>query len=197
MKYPIDSAIAEFDKMVQIVAPRATQQPDYIAVKDGWPAYLNYLEPLISGKHFYSSGGLDYALPRFQKDETSIEDENADERAIYFGVMASSTLTIAKRRDNYLQIDFEELAGLWRTEFLHPMESLKGRGFFEAVSSKGLDLLVEGFLRLHVQPLVRTPQKLARAISYFKTQFFSGILLHQIVTFLILRDHYKRIGQKP
>jgi len=197
MKYPIDSAIGEFDKMVEMVSPRTVQQPDYIAVKSGWPAFLNYLEPLISGKKLYSSEALDYALPRFQKDETGIEDENANERAISFGVMASSTLFIAKRRDNYPQIDFEELSGLWRTESFHPIEALEGRGFFKVVSSKGLDLLIEGFLRLHVQPLVKAPQKLAGALAYFKTQFFSGILLHQLVIFLILRDYYKRIDQKP
>ena len=190
MKYSVESAIADFDSMIQVITPQVPQKPQYIAVRSGLPDYLRYLEPLVTGRALCSAEELGYVLTRFVKETLGVEDDQISEKAIYFGVMGFSTLVVAKRRDNYSTIDFDELSELWFTQALFPVEALKKYGFFDLVNIKGLDLLLQGFLRLHVQPLVRSPQKMTEALSHFETQFFSGVLLGQIVTFLILRDHY-------
>lgn len=189
--YPIQAAIEDFDSMVRSVAPRVAQKPQYGSVKAGWPNYLSFLEPLVSGRHFFfGAETIDYARSEFQKKITSVENEQATEKALYFGVMSISILAVAKRHDDYRMIDFEELSHLWLSQSVDPIESLKGYAFFELVNLNGLDTLLQAYLRLHVQPLVKDPKKMTDALSHFETQFFRGILLGQIVEYLILRPHY-------
>jgi hypothetical protein len=176
--------------MVRSVAPGVAEKPRYLLVKQSWPNYLRYLEPLVSGRFLCSAEAIDYAWPKAQREITGIEDDQAPEKALYFGVMSYSTLVVAKRGDDYPKIDFDELSELWRSQSLYPIESLQKYRFFDLVNIKGLDILLQGFLRLHVQPFVKDPGKMTEALSHFETQFFSGILLGQIVTFLILRNHY-------
>jgi len=192
MKYPIQSAIDDFDSMVRLVAPRVAQKPQYLAVKSGWQEYLMFLEPLVSGRHHFSAEAKDKFWPEAQRTLTSIKDEQVAEKALYFGVMSMSTLVVAKRRNEYRMIDFDELSQLWFSQSLYPIESLRGYGFFDVVNLNGVDALLQGFLRLHVQPLVQSPDKMSDALSHFETQFFSGILLGQIVLYLILRPHYSK-----
>ena len=192
MKYPIQNAIGDFDSMMRLVAPRVAQKAQYLAVKSGWPNYLMFLEPLVSGRYHFGTEAIDKFGPEVQQELTSITDEQSTERALYSGVMSISTLVVAKRRDEYPTIDFDELSQLWFSQSVNPVESLKRYGFFEAVNLNGLDMLLQGFLRLHVQPLVKNPKKMSDALSHFETQFFSGILLGQIVVYLILRSHYAK-----
>ncbi len=192
MKYPIQSAIADFDSMVRLVAPRVAQKPQYVAVKRDWPNYLLFLEPLVSGRYGFGDENVNRFRPESQKEMTSIEDEQATERALFFGIMSMSILAVAKRRDEFPTIDFDKLSQLWLSQLVNPVESLKGYGFFDVVNLKGVDALLQGFLRLHVQPLVQSPDKMSDAVSHFETQFFSGILLGQIVLYLILRPHYSK-----
>jgi hypothetical protein len=189
MKYDVDSTIVDFDAMVKVIGPNVARKPEYTAVKSGLPAYLRYLAPLVSGHDLYTREAIEHVLPQFLRETTSIKDDQISEKAIYFGVMAFSTLAVLKRRDNYSSIDFQELEELWNTQSLYPIESLKRYGFFEVVNINGLDVLLQGFLRLHVQPLITSSEKMTEAMSHFETQFFSGVLLGQIVAFLILRDY--------
>jgi hypothetical protein len=192
MKYSVESAIADFDAMVQEVSPRVAQKPEYAAVKSGFLEYLSFLEPLVSGRYLYSAEEIDWFWPKFLREELNIRDEQISERALYFGVMAFSVLVVLKRRENYRKIDFTELAELWQPQCLYPVESLKNYGFFDHVNMNGLDTLLQGFLRLHVKPLITSPDKNNEVFSHFETQFFSGILLGQLVAYLILRDHYEQ-----
>lgn len=192
MKYPVEAAIADFDTMLHEVAPRVARKPEYAAVKSGFPEYLSFLEPLVSRRYLHSAEAIDWLLPEFIRDELGIRDDKISERALYFGVMGVSTLSVLKRRENYRKIDLAELAELWQAQYLYPIESLKNCGFFERVSTNGLDILLQGFLRLYVKPLITSPEKSTEAFSHFETQFFSGILLGELVGFLILRDHYKQ-----
>jgi len=193
MKYPIQSAIGDFDSMVRLVSPRVAQKPQYIAVKRDWPNYLLFLEPLVSGRYGFGDEAVNRFRPESQKEITSIEDEQATERALFFGIMSMSILAVAKRRDEYPTIEFDKLSQLWLSQLANPVESLKAYGFFELVNLNGVDALLQGFLRLHVQPFVKNPPKMSGALSYFETQFFSGVLLGQIVQYLILRRHYDEL----
>ena len=190
MKYTVQQAISEFDAMSRKFTPRTVEKPNYLAVKNDWPAYLDYLEPLVSGRYIFSDEALNWVQPKMLKDLTGIEDDRANERALYFGVMAMSLLAVLKPRNEYPTINFDELAELWFRQSLTPIESLQTYKFFDTVSTNGIDLMLQGFLQLQVQPLVREPQKMRAALDHFETQFFSGILLGQIVQFLILRSYY-------
>jgi hypothetical protein len=190
MKYPVESAVADFDAMVREVSPGVAKKPQYAAVKSSFPEYLSFLEPLVSGRYLHSTEAIDWALPKFISEELGIRDEQISERAIYFGVMAVSILAVLKHHENYRKIDFAELAELWQTQYVYPIESLNNVGFFKRVNTNGLDILLQGFLRLHVKPLIKSPEKSTKAFSHFETQFFSGILLGELVAYLILREHY-------
>src|SRR5207249_992812 len=80
MKYPIQSAIDDFDSMVRSVAPRVAQKPQYLAVKSGWQDYLMFLEPLVSGRHHFSAEAMDKFWPEVQRTLTSIKDEQVVEK---------------------------------------------------------------------------------------------------------------------
>lgn len=190
MKYSTQQAIADFDAMARQVTPTAVQKPNYAAVKNDWPAYLDFLEPIVSGRHLFGNEAVDWFQPRLVRDLTSIDDEQASERALYFGVMAMSLLEISACRNEYPAIDIDELGQLWLKQAVYPIKSLETYSFFDKVSMKGLGLMLQGFLELHVKPLVRNPQKMQDALDHFETQFSSGILLGQIVQYLTLRARY-------
>jgi hypothetical protein len=51
MKYPIESAVADFDSMMQAVAPQVAQKPQYAAVKSGLPITSGILSRCVTGQH--------------------------------------------------------------------------------------------------------------------------------------------------
>jgi hypothetical protein len=193
VEYPIPKAIEDFDSMMQQVAARVAQKPDYLSVKGYWPEYLKFLQPLVAGRSGLGNDHLRFREVHtdLTRNLTSIEDEELPEKALYFGAMAASILEVVKRRYDFPKIDFNELSELWIAKALYPMQALKETDFFENVNPNAIDALLQGFLRLHVVNRLKDSSKMNDAISHFETQFFSGILLGHIVTYLILRLHYK------
>ena len=187
MSYSIQAAINDFDSVVLAVAPSVSKKPAYIAARNGLGNYLQILKPLVSGEFLYTAEEIQF-LHDFNRYNLSVEDPNANERALYCGIMAFYTLMLIREREKYPIIDLKMLSERWVSEMVFPKQALARYVMFESVNRNALNLLAAGFLDIHVQPRVRDPQKLEEATAHFDTQFFSGVLLCQIETWVTLKN---------
>lgn len=189
-KYPIHTAIEDFHSFLTVVGGRTTQAPEYALVKASWPGLLQFLQPIVTGERLFSAEAMNYAAPRLQREQTSITDEGATERAIYFGLMSFTVIIVNKLRNRYPRINLDEVAERWLSQALRPMDSLERYDLFRAARPK-IETLAKQFLIKHVQPSVTDDRKMDDALGWFATQFLSGVLLGQITDALTLRDYYQ------
>ena len=158
-------------------------------MKATWPGLLQFLQPIVTGERLFGAEAMNYAAPRLQREQTSITDERATERAIYFGLMSFTIMISNNHRDRYPRIDIDELAKRWLSQAFKPMESLEKYDLFR-VARPRIETLAKHFLIRHVEPNVTDNRKADDALGWFATQFLSGVLLGQITDTLTLRDYY-------
>lgn len=173
-----------------VVGGRTTERPEFALLKAIWPGLLQFLQPIVSGERLFGAEGMNYAAPRLQREQTSITDERATERAIYFGLMSFTVIMFNNHRDRYPRINFDELAERWLSQAIKPMESLKSYGIAVTAALPKIETLAKHFLIMHVEPNVTDKRKMDDALGWFATQFLSGVLLGQITDLLTLRDYY-------
>lgn len=190
-KYPVSVAIAEFDSFLTIVGSQTTQRPEYAQLKASWPGLLQFLQPIVTGERLFGDDAIEYAALRFQREQTSITDERATERAIYFGIMSFTIIIFNKFRERYAGISLDELGENWLSQALTPMESLEKYGTLIQEARPRIEALAKHFLIRHVEPAVTDKSKMDDALGWFATQFLSGVLLGQMTDYLTLRNHYE------
>jgi len=193
MSNPIDDSIDEFQSFLNVAAKGLTQKPAYGAFVSHLPHLLRFLQPVATRRQCFGAEAMDYFTPRWQRDMTSVEDEFATEKAVYFGVMIFLLGSSNSQRENYASINLDELSDLWISKADDPLTALEGLGFFrhqtrEQFSSK----VIENFLRIRIHPLVKDSRKISDARSYFGGVFASGVLLGQLIDALTVRAYYEK-----
>ena len=189
MKYPITTAIDEFHSLLTIVGGRTTQAPEYAELKAIWPGLLQFLQPIVSGERLFSAEAMEHA-PHFQREQTSVTDKHATERAIYFGLMWFTIIMFNKLRNRYAQLNIDDVAKAWLAQAATPMDSLQSYGKTIRSAIPKIEALGNQFLIRCVQPHVTNPERMDDALGWFATQFISGALLGQITDYLIFRAAY-------
>ena len=134
---------------------------------------------------------INAAALRLQREQTTVADERATERAIYFGLLYFTVLITNKQRSRYPRIDLDELTEKVLAQALTPMESLQNYGDIMRAARPQIEAMGRNFLIWHVEPNVTDKCKMDEALGWFATQFVSGVLLGQITDYLCLRDYYK------
>lgn len=191
MKIPPSTAIAEFESFLVSIGARTAQSSEYATQKALWPSLLQFLQPIITGERIFGADAIENAAPFFQRDQTSVIDETASDRAIYFGLLSFTIAINNKQRGRYLTLSLDEITEFYRVQAFTPSEALASYGEYYQKASPAIEKLGNLFLVHHIEPKITDPKKLDDACEWFSTQFLCGVLLGQITDFLTLRDHQR------
>ncbi len=190
------SVISDFDRFLSGILSEVVQNPGYAAAKESWFDLLEFLEPVVTNRYF-PDRETKLAAELHQIQLTGVAAEGVVERSLYFGLLSFCAICYNQVRHLYRRVDRKELTEKWFSAGLYPMEEvLEEYRFFELVSKKTVQTLAQSFFISEIEPLIRDSSRYEGAFQYFVAQYYSGIVLGQIMDGLIVREYYRIKGAR-
>jgi len=186
----ISSVIGDFDRFLSGISSKFVQSPEYAAAKYSWFDLLEFLKPVVTDRYF-PDRETKVAAELHQMQLTGVHAEGLVERTLYFGLLSFCVLCSNQARHLYTRVDRQELTEKWFSAALYPVEALEYYRFFELAGRKTVETFATRFFISEIEPLIKDSSRHEGAFRYFVSQYYSGMVLGQIMDGLIVREYYR------